>query len=29
VLTTLMSEGIIDQLFRKYFADQVSVPVIG
>ena len=29
VLQTLKSEGLIDQLLKKYFSDQVSVPVIG
>jgi ABC-type amino acid transport substrate-binding protein len=29
VLTTLKTEGFIDQLLQKYFKDQVSVPVIG
>jgi polar amino acid transport system substrate-binding protein len=29
VIKTLKSEGFIDQLLQKYFADQVSVPVIG
>jgi polar amino acid transport system substrate-binding protein len=28
VIKTLKSEGFIDQLLQKYFADQVSVPVI-
>jgi polar amino acid transport system substrate-binding protein len=28
VITTLKSEGFIDQLFKKYFADPVTVPVI-
>jgi polar amino acid transport system substrate-binding protein len=28
VLKTLKSEGFIDQLLKKYFSDQVSVPVI-
>jgi polar amino acid transport system substrate-binding protein len=29
VIKTLKSEGYIDQLLKKYFSDQVSVPVIG
>jgi polar amino acid transport system substrate-binding protein len=29
VIKTLKSEGFIDQLLKKYFSDQVSVPVIG
>jgi polar amino acid transport system substrate-binding protein len=29
VIKTLKSEGFIDQLLQKYFAEQVSVPVIG
>jgi len=29
VITTLKSEGFIDQLLQKYFKDQVTVPVIG
>jgi polar amino acid transport system substrate-binding protein len=28
VINTLKSEGFIDQLFKKYFADPVTVPVI-
>ena len=29
VIKTLKSEGYIDQLLKKYFSDQVTVPVIG
>ena len=29
VITTLKSEGFVETLFKKYFADQASAPVIG